>query len=302
MVPLKTSAVRSCDRSAQPGSGRHYEAMPELPEVETIRATLAETIVDRRIVGVELFRPGYVKKGKTPKDLLLGGRVDRLDRRGKQLAIVVDDGRALCVHLGMSGQLLLTTQETVASLTHVHVLWRLKSDCGFGDQRLVMRDPRRFGGVWTYPSITALRRDRWTKLGVDALTITSDELGAALSRTSRAIKAALLDQSVLAGLGNIYCDESLFRAGIKPQSPANRVSVTRTRRLAAAIHTTLDLALKARGSTLRDYRDSNGDTGSYFSHRLVYGRAGEPCPQCERPLKNRVIAGRTSVWCTRCQR
>ncbi len=278
--------------------------MPELPEVETIRRSLDAAIVGARVDGVTLRRPGYVAGGLEASDLLVGGVIASVRRHGKQQAIVTRDGRALCVQLGMSGQLLLTSGGDASEAddpSHTHVAWSLRN-AGGRAVRLLMRDPRRFGGVTTFADVRTLEAEHWSKLGPDALTISDQELARALARTTRAVKAAILDQSLIAGVGNIYADESLHIAGVHPAIPADRLSTAKACRLAGAIRAVLARAVEARGSTMRDYRDPAGDSGGYFANRLVYGRPGEPCRSCGARLRSGSIAQRTTTWCPKCQR
>lgn len=277
--------------------------MPELPEVETIRRSLETAIVGGRVEGVTVRRPGYVAGGRTGRDLLVGGVIESVRRHGKQQAIVARDGRALCVQLGMSGQMLLTPgcDGEAADPTHTHVAWSLRG-AGGDTVRLLMRDPRRFGGVRTFADVRILEGECWAKLGPDALTVGDDELAVALSKTGRAVKAAILDQCLVAGVGNIYADESLHRAGVHPGTPADRLSRRRSDRLASAIREVLAEAVEARGSTMRDYRDPAGDSGGYFARRRVYGRGGEACRSCGATLRAGMIGQRTTTWCPKCQR
>ena len=220
--------------------------MPELPEVETIRREL-EPLIGRRIIGAKLHRrdmlvmpgdpPGGFSRsrsGATPKrvrkrDLLEGAVVQDLCRRGKQLAIVSDIG-VICVHLGMSGQLLLSADEHASAPDHVHASWR------FDDAReLRFRDPRRFGGLWAFPSVEALQQQRWHELGPDGLTLSAKQLAGALTGTQRSIKGVLLDQRRVAGVGNIYADESLFAACVQPDRPACELTPSETSALAREI-------------------------------------------------------------------
>lgn len=279
--------------------------MPELPEVETVRRTLAAAVIGRRVRSVDLRRPDYAHRGDgagpmapTAKDLLAGAVIERLARHGKQLAIVGADGRSICVHLGMSGQVLLADRRRLETLNHAHVIWKLDGD---QPEYVVMRDPRRFGGVWTYRDFDSLRRCRWETLGPDALVARATALRAALAKSARPVKAALLDQSVIAGVGNIYCDEALHQARINPLAPANTLSSSQVQSLAAAIRATLRRSIKSGGTTLRDYRDANGKAGSFQRLRSVYGRAGEACLTCGETLARGVVAQRTTVWCARCQ-
>lgn len=280
--------------------------MPELPEVEHLRRTLVEPLVGRRVVGGSLHRrdvlrlatPAGDRRGARHhrRDLLIGTTIDRLDRHGKQLAMVGQSGQVLLVHLGMSGQLRhLPAGTEAAPRDHVHAHWRL--DDG---SRLLFRDPRRFGGLWALPSVDALN-ERWASLGPDALSIRAGRLGAALSGTRRPIKAALLDQRVVAGLGNIYVDEALFAAGIHPLVPASELANDRVGLLVREIRRILRQSLQSGGSTFRDYRDAQGRPGRTQDRHMVYGRAGRPCGRCSTTLVSLVIAQRTTVICPQCQ-
>ncbi len=278
--------------------------MPELPEVEHLRRTLAPHIVGRRILVARLRRRDICEslhgtdlpriRHARPAHLLEGAIVDRLERRGKQLAIVATDERSLCVQLGMTGQLLWSTRGG-APRSHTHALWI------FNEGEVHFRDPRRFGALTCTPTFDDLVRWRWSSLGPDALTCDASALGPAIARTSRAIKAALLDQNVVAGVGNIYADEALFLAGIHPQRTARTISPQRVERLANAIRTVLARAIKQGGTTRRDYLDADGRAGNAQHSHAVYGRAGQACPVCTTKLRNAAVAQRTTVWCPRCQ-
>jgi formamidopyrimidine-DNA glycosylase len=301
--------------------------VPELPEVETLRRSLRPHLLGARILSASLRRrdvlttPGDPRGGFTrsrsaprprprpvlPAHLLQGATISALERRGKQLAILADDGRALVVRLGMSGQVLLAEDPRRATrgLDHVHAVWRLAPRPDHGrppatDRCLLFRDPRRFGGLAFLPSREALD-DHWSALGPDALTITADLLGRRLAGRDTPIKAALLNQAILAGVGNIYADESLFEAGLHPLRRAADLDQAEVNRLAAAIRSVLRAALAAGGSTLRDYRDADGLAGTAQHAHRVYGRTGRPCPRCGLPLASRVIAQRTTTFCTTCQ-
>lgn len=299
--------------------------MPELPEVETIRRALTPLLVGRRIAEALLIRRdvlvmptdpagGFSRQrgrgGKeqtqpapiTPADLLDKHSVTELRRRGKQLAIIAEHRqrhRALIVQLGMSGQLLAvpskpkTDQPTVS--THVHARWKL--DDGL---ELLFRDPRRFGGLRVFPDAAALDT-HWLDLGPDGLDLDAAALWERLEHTRRPIKAALLDQAVVAGVGNIYADESLFIAGIHPTRRADTLRPQEGEALAAAIRRVLAQAVDAGGSTLRDYITPGGEPGGYQMKHQVYGRGGKPCMVCGKPLKTATAAGRTTVWCASCQ-
>lgn len=276
--------------------------MPELPEVEHLRRTLEPALLGAMVERAELRRRdvlrGAVAVGEA---MLVGGRIASLDRRGKELAIRCEDGRVLCVHLGMSGQLVLESPVApTLPATHRHAEWGLRGR----DERLFFRDPRRFGGLVALRDGEALRT-RWLGRGPDAFAtrpaVVSSTLAAQGGRRAP-IKAVLLDQRVLAGIGNIYADESLFRAGVRPDRPARSLSLEEWKALASALRRVLADAVASGGSSLRDYRDGSGRSGSYQRLHLVYGRGEEPCPRCGRTLRSGRVAGRTTTWCPRCQR
>ncbi len=286
--------------------------MPELPEVESVRRGLEAAIVGLTVTRVRLLRPDVVSGRRTPGALLLGATIERLERHGKQLAVVArrgDEAPTLCIHLGMTGQLLLEEElsgHRAARRDHVHARWSLARA---GDGRgaattLMFRDPRRFGGVWTFDSEESLRRQRWRRLGPDALLASDpdDPRLVRLWRSARAIKAALLDQSLIAGVGNIYADEALFRAGVRPRRRASTLTGEERARMLLALGEVLSEAILAGGSTLRDYRRPGGDPGSFQVRHRVYGRSGEPCVSCRMPLVAAIVGQRTTVWCKRCQR
>lgn len=293
--------------------------MPELPEVECVRRSLERRIVGRRIASVRVSRADVVTGSTRPGALLVGSRVDRVLRHGKQLAIVSDQGGCLGVHLGMSGQLCVLpwpqqegeqatktqrnagqhgSTDLTALPPHTHLLWQF--DAGLA---LRFTDPRRFGGVWSFAQLDELQRTRWGKLGPDALRITPKVLHDRLSSTQRALKAVLLDQSVVAGLGNIYVDELLYAIHEHPQTPANRLSLSTATRLVRSMRSLLTQSIERGGSSLRDYVDADNQPGSQQNSHRVYGRGGKRCMrrQCRFVIETEQIAGRTTAWCPRCQ-
>lgn len=299
--------------------------MPELPEVEHIRRTLLPALLGRRVVRIGLHRRDVVvapgdpfggfarQRGEarlaTPRrvrreDLLQGCTIGAIERRGKQLAVIGNRNepgctgeRAVVVQLGMSGQLIhIARGGRAEEKSHIHAEWRL--DDG---SRLMFRDPRRFGCLRVVRDRGALQ-EIWRDLGPDGLTIEGDGLAAAMRDARRAVKAALLDQGVIAGVGNIYADEALFLAGIAPLRIAASLTSEQSRRLAGAIREVLHAAVEAGGSTVRDYKDANGKPGRYQQAHRVYGRGGEPCVACGCLLVSGEVAQRTTVWCRRCQR
>lgn len=274
--------------------------MPELPEIETLARSLSPIVDGPRITSVRAHRADVVRtrsgSDPTPRELLVGGKVGGLVRLGKQLAIIGETGSVICVHLGMSGQLLHIPAADRAEHTHVHVEWRLADG-----SRLLFRDPRRFGGLWCFPSLASLHEERWSELGPDALTIRTAQLRGALAGSSRAIKAALLDQRAVAGVGNIYADEALHRAGIHPHRPCTTLREDEWKALASAVRSVLRQAVFRGGSTLRDYVDSGGRAGGFQAEHRVYGRGGEPCKACKGLIVRTVLAQRSTCHCPSCQ-
>lgn len=272
--------------------------MPELPEVETLRRSLEPHLVGARVLSAELLRPDICDPPPrdAPAALLAGATIERLDRRGKQMALIARDGRALVVQLGMTGTVIFSRDAEHAP--HTHARWTL--DRG----SLRFTDPRRFGGLSHFDSAAALLH-KWQTLGPDALLTAPTELGRHLAenlaRSHRPIKSALLDQSVLAGVGNIYADEALFRCGIPPRTRASRLRAPHHDMLARAVHEVLRSAVDHGGSTLRDYTDGLGRAGGAQLHHAVYGRGGEPCISCGTALRSAQVAQRTTVWCPKCQ-
>lgn len=293
--------------------------MPELPEVETVRRGLADDFVGRRIERVEVGRERVVRR--TSREELvarLSGRwaIDAR-RRGKYLLFALNSGDELMIHLRMSGQVLLS-DPGIERPAHCHVVLTLGESPGASESpgradrarplELRFVDPRTFGEVIAYdplrvpPVLPELER-----LGFDPIAdgISAAQLASALSSTRRPVKAVLLDQHVIAGIGNIYADEILHRALIHPLHPASSISRRRVERLTSAITEVLETAVEMRGSTLRDarYVDISGSRGSFQDLHRVYGRAGEPCLTCGRGIVSTArVSGRSTSWCPRCQR
>ncbi|MCC6579359.1 MAG: bifunctional DNA-formamidopyrimidine glycosylase/DNA-(apurinic or apyrimidinic site) lyase [Phycisphaeraceae bacterium] len=268
--------------------------MPELPEAEVIRRTLSRRVRGRKVVGVQVLRAEVIDGSATPVDLLAGQTLEPLARHGKQLVLRSTHGAGVIVRLGMTGQLRYVKGDDEV-LPHTHVVWQLDDA-----SEIQFRDPRRFGGLMPVRDAAALS-EAWRGLGPDALRTRAGDLLTRLSRTSRAIKAALLDQSVLAGLGNIYVDEALFRSGLSPLRSARDLDAEEVDRLATEIRLLLRQAIAAGGSTLQDYRDAAGRQGAFQRQHRVYGRGGQPCLACHHLLFACLVAGRMTVCCPQCQ-
>lgn len=282
--------------------------MPELPEVETVRRTIEPHVVGRRIASVEvrerrLRRPVPVDFA----DRLVGRRIHAVARRAKYLLLDVDDRppvspRTECpgddgrlrwvVHLGMSGRFCVGEPP---DLPHVHVVAALDDGT-----RLWFRDPRRFGAMF----VTDRASDLGT-IGVEPLG--GDFDGEMLWRETRrhrrvAIKNLVMDQRIVAGVGNIYANEALFDAGVRPSRRAGRVTRAEAGRIADAVRAVLSRAIASGGSSLLDYRDAEGNRGAFQESFSVYERDGEACPRCGAPVRRSVIGARGTFWCAACQR
>jgi len=268
--------------------------MPELPEVETTVRGLAKVLKGRRIERVEARRADL--RRAFPQDLghrLTGATVTSLGRRAKYGLIHTDRDDTMVFHLGMSGSWRINRAELEK---HDHLL--LETDEGTS---LALNDPRRFGSVDLVPTADLPEWPPFKALGPEPLDLTAEELKRRLAGRSAAIKLLLLDQSIVAGLGNIYVCEALFRAGIHPTRAGESLSLARIKRLVPAIHDVLDEAIAAGGSTLKDFASPDGELG-YFSKRFdVYDREGQPC-RCGGPVRRIVQGGRSSFHCPKCQR
>ncbi|HKC19017.1 MAG TPA: bifunctional DNA-formamidopyrimidine glycosylase/DNA-(apurinic or apyrimidinic site) lyase [Candidatus Dormibacteraeota bacterium] len=274
--------------------------MPELPEVETIVADLRPHLAGRTIERVELSFPTIVRHPEPEEfvDAIVGLRIEAVGRRGKYILIHLSQDLLLVVHLGMTGQLRLFDDVTPLA-KHTHAVFFL--DDG---RQLRYRDPRRFGRLLLGTQDALLTARKMPRLGPEPIDVDfqAEELYQRLRKRHAPLKAVLLDQKAIAGVGNIYADESLHRARLRPDRIAATVSKKSTRRLHEAMRESLRVAIANRGSSVDTYRDAWGELGGQQEKLLVYGRAGEPCFTCGRPLRSTRIAGRTTVFCTRCQR
>jgi formamidopyrimidine-DNA glycosylase len=274
--------------------------MPELPEVETVVRDLRRAITGRRFVNVDVLHGGVIRF-PLPEAFaagLTGARVDRVERIGKFILCPLDTGDELVVHLGMTGHLLVCTPDApLAPHTHVRALL----DDG---RELRYDDARRFGRVLLGSRDTLRAARVLPALGVDPLTegFTAAHLDSVLRRTTRTLKAALLDQAGVAGLGNIYVDEVCHLAGVRPTRRCHRLTRRERQAIYDAIPVILHKAIANRGSSIDDYRDVWNAQGSMQEKLQVYGRGGEPCFRCGAILARTVLAGRTTVYCPKCQR
>jgi formamidopyrimidine-DNA glycosylase len=291
--------------------------MPELPEVEVTRRRIAPLLVGRKIARLRTTADSYffVTKAAKLRKALCGRSVSTLERHGKYLVAWLDDGARLVIHLGMTGQLFsadarsprllsatarssLSPEEQREDFTpdlHTH----LRFEFADGGPGVYMRDVRKFGKVILLaPGEDHPRLDR---LGVDALEVTGNLLFEASRKKKAAIKALLLDQSVIAGCGNIYADEALFLAGVRPGRAAGRVTRVECDRIAEALRRVLLRSIESGGSSISDYIAPDGEDGAYQDERRVYARAGEACRECGTEIRKKVVAQRGTHYCPSCQ-
>jgi formamidopyrimidine-DNA glycosylase len=274
--------------------------MPELPEVETMVRDLAPRVVGRTVVEVNAPFPGSVVWPEFPEfvERLRSRRIDGVTRRGKYAAFALDSGDALILHRGMSGSLLLRRSSDPIE-PHVRIAFLL--DDG---QELRFNDPRKLGKVYLMEATGRERALPWAAMGPEPLdeVFTAGVLRERLRGRTALIKPLLLNQQVVAGLGNIYVDEALYRARIHPQRRANTLRPAEITRLHTAIRDVLQTAVEGRGTTFDTYTDIEGRAGQYQSALQVFHRQGEACQRCGRTIERLVVGGRGTHICPRCQK
>ena len=294
--------------------------MPELPEVEVTRRELSPKLLGRTILRVHTTPQSYffITPVARLRKQLSGRRALALERIGKYLVLSLDDGARLLLHLGMTGQLFFSGEPSVRLLSalrgvslspeqqlhaarfvpdaHTHLVLSFADD---GPQ-LYFRDVRKFGKVeWLARDAHSARLD---KLGVDALRAQGSDLYAAAHSRRIPIKTLLLDQSVLAGVGNIYADEALYLAGVHPARKAHKVKAAQCDAIVAAVQQVMQRSIETGGSSISDYVRPDGERGRYQDERNVYARTGEPCKRCGTVIERRVLGQRSSHFCPRCQK
>jgi formamidopyrimidine-DNA glycosylase len=274
--------------------------MPELPEVETVVRGLRACLPRRRIERVEVLHKPSVSGSPLKPECLAGKRVLEVLRRGKFIRIGFESGLGMAVHLRMTGWLGVIPARKPHPLNDAYARVRFYLDGG--KELLLFRDIRTFGRVWTGPNTTLDAMKSLSKLGPEPLTITSDDFVSRLRARNGRLKALLLNQEFLAGIGNIYADEALFAAKLHPLSNAARVKPDRARELHAAIQTVLSSAIKAGGSSIENFRNADGESGWFQRELLAYGREGQACSRCGTNIK-RIVMGQRGTWfCPNCQR
>jgi formamidopyrimidine-DNA glycosylase len=273
--------------------------VPELPEVETIRRRLAPHVVGRRVDAATINDPRLTRPfdPTAVAEALQGERIAGLDRRGKYLVVRFESGRVLLIHLRMTGNLRLAETDPALG-PHDRAVLRLDNGSD-----VIYRDVRRFG-TWLLVEAHELAPYLEERVGVEPLadSFRTAALAARLAGRRAPVKAALLDQRTVAGLGNIYADEALWRARIHPLRPAGELQTNEVRALHRALRDALRRGINRQGATLRDYSTPNGERGAMQEEFKVYGREGEPCFRCGTPIEKIRAAGRGTWHCPRCQR
>ncbi len=273
--------------------------MPELPEVETVRRRLAPLVEGRRFDEVQIT-DARLTRPHDPVEVahqLVGERVALADRRGKYLILRFESGRALVIHLRMTGSVLHQARAELSDDPHRHAVVQLDDGTD-----LLYRDIRRFG-TWLLLEPAEVDAYIDARVGREPLVrgYQAKHLAAELAGRRAPVKAAILDQRTVAGVGNIYADEALWRAQIHPLTPAAALDAEEVKTLHRGIRQALQLGLRRQGSTLRDYRLPDGGSGSAQHEFKVYGRGGEPCERCGTPIDKIRVAGRGTWYCPRCQ-
>lgn len=275
--------------------------MPELPEVETIRRTLEQRIAGKMITDVRVNYPGIIKYPLADVDSFRRGvcsaRITHLSRRGKYLIICLDNEFDLIVHLRMTGRLLFG-QGDCREDKHTHVVFTLEND-----EYLLFHDVRKFGMIYLQNKKEDIKSSGLKNIGVEPLgnEFTLKRLKEIIKNKRRKAKAFLLDQSIIAGIGNIYADEILFQAQINPEEYVNNLNEEQIAALHYAIRDRLQEGIKNNGTTIRDYVDAEGTSGGFQNLLSVYGKYNEECPICNAKLQKLVIAGRSTCFCPHCQ-
>lgn len=271
--------------------------MPELPEVEVIRKTLSEHVRGKTISGVTVLGPFILTvRAKAELHEQVGKQVCEVNRWGKCLIMELDSGNAILVHLRMTGRL-LWKREFVIPDAYTHLIFSFSKN-----NALVYRDVRKFGRIDVIGKKELHQSLIVRKFGPDVLSLSKEEFTTRIEKKKAQIKAVLLDQQNMAGLGNIYADEVLFDAGIHPRTEAASLKPARLERLFESTRRILEEAIRLGGSSMRDYVHTDGKPGSFQHFHRVYQKAGQHCDRCETTIKSDKIAGRTSSFCPRCQK
>lgn len=276
--------------------------LPELPEVETVKRTLETRIVGKTIKSVQVLLPKIILPLQVEefRSIVKDSEIVELGRRGKYLLVYLSSSFTLIISLRMTGRLVFASSEQGLSLDkHTHLIFEFNDG-----SYLYFNDIRKFGTVHCTPSKDVEQCPEISKLGPDPMGegFSEEHLQKKLAGKRKTIKQVLLDQTFIAGIGNIYADEVLFHAGIHPELPANLLSPDKVHRLFLAVNDVLREAVAQRGTTFRDYVDGTGNTGNYQDFLKVYGRKGKKCYHCGQEIKTMRLGGRTAHFCPSCQR
>jgi len=292
--------------------------VPELPEVETIVRDLRATLIGKLIVGMILRQKCITNMLRVPPDFFyectIGQNIISVLRKGKYIIVPLSNGNVVVFHLGMTGKLLIkppvdvSFEERLSNSElidkHTHLLLELVDDSGEGDDvELHFNDVRTFGNIWLVPNVEDINEldvPGLKDLGPDALGITLEDFSKVL-KSKRNVKSVLLDQRKIAGIGNIYADEALFSARIHPLKTGGGLGLEETARLWFAVKYVLKQGIKYRGSSISDYTDASGSTGSFQNHHKVYGKVGQKCADCGDVIVRIRVGGRSTHFCPTCQ-
>lgn len=268
--------------------------MPELPEVESVRRSLLAN-QGAKIKAIKLNRDDIVRRYDFAINRLQGKNIKEFSRRGKYLILILGPGYNLIIHLGMSGRFYQLNENSGITAKHVHAVIYLDNG-----KKLIYEDPRRFGGLYLVKN----RKQFFTRMGVEPLTkeFTPANFYKMIANRKIAIKSLLLSQNQVCGIGNIYADESLYMAGIRPDRPAGSLTAGEAEKLCQAIKQVLQQSIDSQGTTFRDYRNGLNQEGSYQSNLQVYGKNKEQCPNCGEVICKQTIGGRGSHFCEKCQK
>lgn len=266
--------------------------MPELPEVETIRKQLSEAIVGATIAGLEVRQAKCFGGDTKIRGEVIGG----VTRVGKYLFVKFESGRGLAIHLKMTGRLVVDVDE-YDRLPHTRVVIQLRDG-----RKIYYWDTRMFGYVRVEKDVDETEQKLKAKMGPDPWEMTEIELVRKLQKTGRSVKEAILDQSLLAGVGNIYANDGLWEAGVNPTRRANTLRLSEVKKLLVGLRKVMERGLATGGASDNSYVNALGQKGSYQNEFLVYGRVGEPCRRCGQALKRIVVGGRGTWACEKCQK
>lgn len=268
--------------------------MPELPEVETIRQSLL-FLCGARVKHIDIKREDILRLKDYRLKELYGRKIEDIRRRGKFLILKLEDNFNIVLHMGMSGRFFVAAEEILIDEPHIHSIIYLDNS-----YKLIYQDPRRFGGIWLVHDLNAF----FSRMGREPLEddFNCEYLRQVAGKRKATIKSLLLEQNVIAGIGNIYADEALFRAGIRPDRKALSLTYSEIDALCKAIKEVLTKSIKERGTTFRDYRDGYGKSGNFQNFLAVYGREGEECRLCGTRINREKIGGRSSYFCPNCQK